>query len=121
MKHSDVYKTPRAHEVGLPRPGDIAELRRSHCGANADAGLLVQVQGKPHLCSANCFRCGVKTVEYMVEVTSDHPEWQNTPQPWLVPISWLKRLDPRDPVDFVKIRNYRPRLATVEQLAIANR
>ncbi|HZP86604.1 MAG TPA: hypothetical protein VFB54_07265 [Burkholderiales bacterium] len=121
LKHSDVYKIPRPHEVELPRPGDLAEVRRSHCKANAEAGLLVQVMGKPHWCYCNCADCGLAITEYFVEVHCDLREWQGTPGPWFYPIDWLKRIDPRDPVQYERIRNYRFVLPTDAQLIVANK
>jgi hypothetical protein len=121
MRRSEVYKTPRPHEVELPRRGDLAEVKRGHCRANAEAGLLCQVVGDPHLCETNCADCGVKVVDFFVEVHSDDPHWQKTPGPWFMPIGWLKRIDPRDPVQYARVKNYRPVLATAAQLIEANK
>ena len=121
MQRSEIYKTPRPHEVDLPRPGDLAEIKRGHCRANAEAGMLVQVMGEPHLAFAQCAECGSEVQEHLVEVHSDEPRWQRTPGPWFMPITWLKRIDPRDPVQYARIRNYKPLAATEEQLKAANR
>jgi hypothetical protein len=120
MQVSEVYKKPRQHEVELPRLHDLAEVRRGHCNANEDAGLLVQVMGDPHLCETNCAYCGQKVVEYFVEVHTSEPKWQLTPGPWFMPIRWLKRLDPRDPVQYARMRGYTPLRPTEQQLAAAN-
>jgi hypothetical protein len=120
MQRSEIYKAPHGHETDVPRPGDLAEIRRGHCRANAEAGLLVQVMGAPHLCFAQCADCGSEILEYQVEVHSDDPHWQKTPGPWFYPIRWLRRLDPRDPVDYARVLKYRPLFATTEQLKVAN-
>lgn len=121
MLRESVYKTPRPHEVDLPRPGDLAEVRRGHCKANAESGLLVQVMGKPHRCFCQCADCGQEVTEYFVEVHADMPQWLGTPGPWFYPIKWLKRIDPRDPVEYARIRNYQALRPTAEQLVIANK
>lgn len=121
MLRSDVYKAPRPHEVEIPRVGDLAEVRRGHCKANAEAGLLVQVMGNPHLCFCQCADCGQEVTEYFVEIHSDHAEFQKTPGPWFYPITWLKRIDPSDPVQYARIKNYAPLRPTEEQLIAANK
>lgn len=121
MRREDVYKTPRPHEVDLPRAGDIAEILRGHCRANAEAGMLVQVMGKPHLAFAQCADCASEIKEFLVEVHCDDPHWQKTPGPWFYPIGWLKRIDPRDLVGYERIRNYQALRPTPEQLIAANK
>lgn len=124
MLHSAVYKIPRPHEVDLPRPWDLAEIKRGHCRANAEAGLLVQVVGEPHRSFQQCADCGVGTTEYFVEVVvnqKDFSHWYKTPGPWFYPITWLKRIDPRDPVNYDRIKDYKPLFATNEQLIVANK
>jgi hypothetical protein len=118
MLRSEIYRTPRPHEAELPRRGDLAEVRRSHC--QPESGLLVQVMNEPHLALVQCADCGASVTEYIVEVHSDHPDWQKTPGPWFYPIRWLKRIDPIDPVQYARVRRYRPVEATVEQERIAN-
>src|SRR5258708_25525265 len=56
LTRSEIYKTPRPHEEELCRPGDLAEVRRSHC--TPESGLLVQVMGEPHFCFCMCAECG---------------------------------------------------------------
>lgn len=118
MRRSDVYKTPRPHEVELPRTGDLAEIRRSCC--KPESGLLVQVVGDPHYCYCQCADCGAEWSGHFVEVTTDYPQWFMTPGPWFYPLDWLRRIDPRDSVEFARVRNYRPLDATPEQIAAAN-
>jgi hypothetical protein len=115
----EIYKAPRAHEVELPRTGDLAEIRRSHC--TAESGLLVQVVGEPHLCFCQCADCGQEVTEYFVEIFTNHAEWLKTPGPWFYPLAWLKRIDPRDPVRYERVRHYRPLEPTDEQIRAANR
>jgi len=100
------YRRPFAHETDRPRTGDIAELKRDHC--QSETGLLVQVMGDPHLMSGRCHKCGERIDEWMVEIFTQHPAWFGTPGPWFYPVSWLKRIDPRDPVYFERIRQYIP-------------
>ena|SRR5579863_2586259 len=121
MRRLDVYKVPRPHEVDLPRTWDLAEVRRGHCRANAEAGLVCQVVGEPHFCYCNCADCGQAVTEYFVEVHSSDPHWQKTPGPWFMPIRWLKRIDPSDPFQYERVRNYRPLEPTEAQIAAANR
>ena len=118
MLRSEIYKKPRPHQVEQPRRGDLAEVRRSHC--KPESGLLVQVVGDPHRCFAQCCYCGQPVTGYFVEVFTPHPEWMPTPGPWFMPLSWLKRIDPRDPVEYERVRRYRPIDATVEQERAAN-
>lgn len=123
MLHSEIYKSPRPHEVELPRPGDIAEIQKGHCRANSEAGLLVQIVGEPHYCFCMCADCATEITERFVEVhvdAKDYAHWWKTPGPWFYPIRWLKRIDPADPVEYLRVRNYRPLEATPEQLIIAN-
>lgn len=120
LARSEIYKTPRPHEVELPRTWDLAEIKRGHCRANAEAGLLVQVVGEPHLCFAQCADCASELEEYFVEVHSKDPHWRKTPGPWFYPIRWLKRIDHTDPTNYERIRDYRPLAPTDEQLVIAN-
>ena len=68
MDRSEVYKTPCPHEVGVPRTGDLAEVRRGHCRANSEAGLLCQVVGEPHWCYCLCADCGQEVTDWFVEV-----------------------------------------------------
>ncbi|HEY1723974.1 MAG TPA: hypothetical protein VGF89_01020 [Steroidobacteraceae bacterium] len=120
MLRSNVYKTPRPHEIELPRKDDLAEIRRSHCVA--ESGLLLQVVGDPHLCYCQCADCGQEVTEYFVEVYSPCAQWWfKTPGPWFYPIDWLKRVDPRDPVQYERVRNYMPLWPTEQQIALANR
>lgn len=121
MLRDEIYKAPRPHEVELPRAGDLAEIRRGHCRANSEAGLLVQVMGEPHRAFAQCADCGSELTEYLVEVHCDDLHWQKTPGPWFYPIGWLKRLDPRDPVAYARIRSYQALRPTEAQLLEANR
>lgn len=123
MLRSEIYKRPRPHEIELPRTGDIAEIRRGHCRANAESGLLVQIVGEPHRCFCQCADCGQDVTEYFVEVhvdVKDFAHWHRTPGPWFYPIGWLKRIDPRDPVEYLRVRNYRPLEPTANQLLVAN-
>lgn len=115
----EIYRAPRAHEVTVPRTGDIAELVRDHC--QKDTGLLVQVVGDPHRAVAYCHKCGQRVDEFFVEVYSEYEGWRGTPGPWFVPIAWLKRIDPRDPVNHPRILRYVPRFATAEELRAANK
>jgi hypothetical protein len=124
MQRSEVYKTPRLHEIELPRPGDLAEITRGHCRANSEAGLLVQIVGLPHRCFAQCADCGTDVVDYFVEVfvnQIDYAHWFKTPGPWFYPISWLKRIDPADPVQYDRVKHYRYVTPTAEQIAAANK
>ena len=122
IERGEVYKTPRPHEENLPRPGDFAEIRRGHCRANAEAGLIVEVMGEPHLCFCQCADCGSELDEHHVEIYSDDPHFQKTPGPWFYPIRWLRRIDPRDQVNarLPRNRHYAPLLPTDEQLVAAN-
>lgn len=103
----------------MPRTGDLAEITRTHC--TQQSGLLVQVVGEPHRCYCVCAECGIATTEYFVEVWTPEPSWFKTPGPWFMPLAWLKRIDPRDPVRFDRARHYRPITPTEAQLAAANR
>lgn len=105
----------------MPRTGDVAEIVRSHC--LQETGLLVQVMGLPHRCECNCADCGQPVTGMFVEVYCVHEGWLGTPGPWFMPLKWLKRIDPRDPVKFAKVdtRRYRPVMPTVEQLIAANK
>jgi len=120
LTRAEIYKTPRPHEVELPRTWDLAEIKHGHCRANAEAGLLVQVVGEPHLCFAQCADCGSELEEYFVEVHSSDPHWHKTPGPWFYPLRWLKRIDATDPVQYARVRHYRPLEATVQQIIAAN-
>ncbi len=120
LPHSEIYKIPRPHEVDVPRTWDVAEIKRGHCRANEDAGRLVQVVGEPHLCFCMCAYCGTDVTEYFVEVHCSDPQWMKVPGPWFMPLRWLKRLDPRDPVNYQRIRDYRPLAPTPEQILEAN-
>lgn len=120
LAREEIYKAPRPHEVELPRTWDLAEIKRGHCRANSEAGMLVQVVGEPHLCYCNCADCGQEVTEYFVEVHSSDAHWHKTPGPWFYPIRWLNRIDPRDPVQYARIRNYQPLEPTPEQLIAAN-
>jgi hypothetical protein len=116
LKRSDIYKDPRAHEVQMPRTGDLAEVVRSHC--KQETGLLVQVVGEPHRCTNFCADCGIEVLDYFVEVYQVHAQWWYLmPGPWFIPIKWLKRIDPRDPTKYPRIaqRLYRPLAPTYEQ------
>lgn len=115
----EIYRVPRAHEVTVPRSGDLAELVRDHC--QSDTGLLVQVVGDPHLAVAYCHKCGQRILERLVEVYTEHEAWRATPGPWFVPIDWLRRIDPRDPVNYPRILRYVPRFATAQELRAANK
>jgi|SRR5882672_4295523 len=119
MDPAAIYKTPRPHEEERPRPGDLAEIRRSHC--KQESGLLVQVMGEPHLAFVNCADCGQAVTEWIVEVHCNHADWIKTSGPWFYPIHWLKRLDPNDPVQYARLRSYTFLQPTAEQIAAANR
>lgn len=115
----DIYRVPRAHEVEVPRTGDLAEVFRDHC--QFETGLLVQVVGDPHLCVAYCHKCGQRIVERLVEIYTEYDGFHGTPGPWFYPVDWLKRIDPRDPVHYPRILRYVPRFATKQELAAANK
>lgn len=102
----EIFRTPHAHEVDRPRNGDLAELARDHC--QSESGLLVQVMGDPHLMVARCHKCGQRIEEMMVEIHADHGAWMGTPGPWFYPVNWLKRIDPTDPVEYARTRQYSP-------------
>lgn len=120
LARSEIYKTPRLHETQLPRSGDLAEIRRSHC--TPESGLVVQVKGDPHLCYCVCAECGQEVTEHFVEVWAREAAWWfKTPGPWFMPIKWLRRIDPRDTVVVERVKNYAPLEPTREQLIIANR
>ncbi len=109
----EIYRLPRAHEIERPRHGDLAEIKRDHC--QPETGLVVQVVGDPHLAVARCHKCGQRIEEYLVEIFCNNPAWMKTPGPWFYPVDWLKRIDPRDPLQYERVRQYRQVLATAEQ------
>lgn len=116
MLRAEVYKEPRPHEIDLCRPGDLAEIVRSHC--KPETALLVQVVGEPHWCFNFCRDCGQEVTGWFVEITvakSLYPAWHDMPGPWFMPIKWLKRVDPRDPVHYERVTHYRPLMPTPEQ------
>jgi ferredoxin len=115
---SEIYRRPNPHEVDVPRRGDLAEIVRSHCVQ--ESGRIVQVMHDPHLCTSRCTYCGLCIEEFMVEVHCDDPKWQDTPGPWFMPVKWLKRIDPNDPVQYERIRSYKQVIATKEQERLAN-
>lgn len=120
LDRSEIYKTPRAHEVMLVRPGDLAEVRRSHC--KPESGLQVRVHGEPHRCQCFCADCGQEVTEYFVEVWADDAEWWfETPGPWFIPIAWLRRISPEDTAWHAPIQGYRPLEPTEGQLIAANK
>lgn len=120
LARSEIYKTPRPHEEELCRPGDLAEIRRSHC--TQESGLIVEVMGEPHFCFCMCAECGQDVTEYFVEVWAvDAAWWFKTPGPWFMPIKWLKRIDPRDRLKHARVKNYAPLEPTDEQIIAANR
>lgn len=122
LTRADVYKTPREHEVELPRTNDLAEITRSCC--KAESGLIVQVVGEPHKCFAQCADCGAEWVAHFVEVTTSADYglgWFKTPGPWFMPIDWLRRIDPRDPVQYARVLHYMPNWPTEQQMLEANK
>lgn len=108
-----IYRKPRAHEVDLARKGDVAEVIRDHCVQ--ETGLLLEVVGDPHLSMARCNWCGQYVEVRLVEVFATYGPWLKVPGPWFYPVEWLKRLDPRQPVQFQRIAKYRQTLATPQQ------
>jgi hypothetical protein len=121
MRRSDIYKSPRPHEVDLPRRGDLAEIRRSHCVQ--ETGLLLQVVGDPHRCFCQCADCGQPITDYFVEVhaaSAVMAAWFKTPGPWFYPLAWLRRVDPRDPTQYERVSRYLPLWPTDEQEKAAN-
>lgn len=115
MLLGDLYKTPRAHEVNAPRTGDLAEIRRSHCVP--ERGLLVEVKSDPIIAWSQCSHCGQGILEPMVEVHTLEPDWQGIHGPWLMPIAWLRRIDPRDPVQYDRVVNYEANMLSDEAIA----
>jgi hypothetical protein len=119
LARGEIYKTPRPHEVTLCRPGDLAELTRSHC--KQETGLLVQIVGEPHLCYCLCAYCQQPVTDWFVEIFTTHPDWQKIPGPWFAMVKWLKRIDPTDPVFYQRVRNYAPIEPTPEQIIQYNK
>jgi hypothetical protein len=109
----EVYRKPRPHEVGQPRRGDLAEIIKSHCVQQT--GLILEVVHDPHLCVSRCADCGLRIEEWMVEVWTREPSWHKTPGPWFYPLAWLKRIDPRDPFQFERVKRYEQLAATPKQ------
>lgn len=115
---SEIYRIPVAHEVEIPRRGDLAEIKRSHCVQQT--GLVVEVVGDPHLCTAYCADCGLKFDERMAEIWTREPSWHTSPGPWFYPIAWLRRIDPRDPFQFERVQRYQQLVATPRQWIESN-
>jgi hypothetical protein len=120
LDRSEVYKTPKAHEVTLVRPGDLAEVKRSHCVP--ESGLQVRVHGEPHWCTTYCADCGIEVTDWFVEVWADDATWWfETPGPWFIPVTWLRRIPPTDSAWHAPIQGYAPLEATEAQLRAWNK
>lgn len=113
-----IYRNPAQHELDVPRRGDLAEVLRSHC--IQESGRLIQVMSHPLAGVGRCAHCGSEMDEFFVEVHCSDSEWQGTPGPWFMPVQWLKRLDPMDPVQYARLRKYRYVVADEQQLRAAN-
>ena len=119
MEQVEVYRRPNPHQIEVPRKGDLAEVARSHC--LQQTGLIVEVVHEPHLCTSRCGDCGLEFTEWMVEVWTWEPQWHKTPGPWFYPIKWLRRIDPRDPFKWERVKRYQQLAASPQQWIDANR
>ena len=58
-----------------------------------------------------------EVTDLFVEVHSSDPHWLETPGPWFMPLRWLKRIDPTDPVQYERVHHYQPLLPADERAA----
>jgi len=93
----EIYKD-RLLAADIPRFGDYAEIKRSHC-TSWESGLLLKIVDYPHWCLLLCADCGQWQFEWQVRVEPANPldpiavkwEQQAPGGPWLYPIRWLRR------------------------------